>query len=49
MPCSVKENWHMLIPHFEGSEKLWKRLRKTTDLAEFKAITSEIFNTCQFR
>ena len=45
----LKENWHMLIPHFEGSEKLWKRLRKTTDLAEFKAITSEIFKTCQFR
>ena len=45
----LKENWHMLIGHFEDSEKLWKRLRKTTDLAEFKAITSEIFKTCQFR
>jgi tRNA-dihydrouridine synthase len=45
----LKENWHMLIGHFEGSEKLWKRLRKTTDLAEFKAITAEIFHTLQFR
>ena len=45
----LKENWHMLIPHFEDSEKLWKRLRKTTDLAEFKAITAEIFHTRQFQ
>ena len=45
----LKENWHMLIPHFEGSEKLWKRLRKTTDLAEFRAITTEIFHSLQFR
>ena len=45
----LKENWHMLIGHFEDSEKLWKRLRKTTDLAEFKAITAEIFHTRQFR
>ena len=45
----LKENWHMLIGHFEGSEKLWKRLRKTTDLAEFKTITAEIFHTLQFR
>ena len=45
----LKENWHMLIGHFEGSEKLWKRLRKTTDLAEFKAITAEIFHALQFR
>ncbi len=41
----LKENWHFLITHFEGSEKLWKRLRKTTDLDEFRAITSEIFDT----
>jgi tRNA-dihydrouridine synthase len=41
----LKENWHMLIGRFEGSEKLWKRLRKTTDLEEYKAITGEIFAT----
>ncbi len=41
----LKENWGFLHDRFEGSEKLWKRLRKTTDAAEFKAITSEIFHT----
>ena len=41
----LKENWHMLIGRFEGSEKLWKRLRKTTDLEEYKTITAEIFAT----
>ena len=34
-----------MIRRFEGGEKLWKRLRKTTDLAEFRAITEEIFRT----
>ncbi len=41
----LKENWHFLITRFDGSEKLWKRLRKTTDMGEFKAITAEIFHT----
>lgn len=41
----LKENWHYLYPRFEGSDKLWKRLRKTTDLAEFISITDEIFLT----
>ena len=41
----LKENWGFLHSRFEGSEKLWKRLRKTTDAAEFKAITAEIFHT----
>ena len=40
----LKENWHLLRCHFEGSEKLWKRLRKTTDVQEFRAITAEIFH-----
>ncbi len=44
----LKENWHFLIRHFEGSEKLWKRLRKTTDLAEFRSVTTEIFRTLPF-
>ena len=39
----LKENWGFLISRFEGSEKLWKRLRKTTDLGEYKTITAEIF------
>ena len=41
----LKENWGFLITHFENNEKLWKRLRKTTDLAEYRSITKEIFHT----
>lgn len=41
----LKEHWGMLLPRFAGSEKLGKRLRKTTDLAEYHAITTEIFAT----
>ena len=41
----LKENWHLLAYRFEGSEKLMKRLRKTTDLDEYRAITREIFRT----
>lgn len=41
----MKEHWSYLIHRFEGSEKLWKRLRKTTDLAEYRSITTEIFRT----
>ena len=39
----LKEHWHYLLPCFQGSEKLGKRLRKTTDLLEYRAITREIF------
>lgn len=41
----MKENWGFMITRFEGSDKLWKRLRKTTDLAEYRSITGEIFAT----
>ena len=41
----LKENWGFLIHKFEGSEKLWKRLRKTTDVSEFRSITAQIFHT----
>ena len=41
----LKENWGFLIHKFENSEKLWKRLRKTTDINEFKSITAEILHT----
>ena len=41
----LKENWRYLSCRFEGSEKLYKRLRKTTELSEYKAITREIFQT----
>lgn len=45
----LKENWHCMILLFEGSEKLWKKLRKTTDIAEYRAITAEIFSTLPIR
>ena len=45
----LKENWHFLITRFADSEKLWKRLRKTTDIAEFRSITTEIFHTLEMR
>ena len=41
----LKENWGFLHKRFDGVEKLWKRLRKTTDIAEYKAVTAEIFHT----
>ena len=41
----LKEHWGMLIHRFEDTEKLGKRLRKTTDMEEYKAITREIFHT----
>ena len=41
----LKENWHFLHLRFEDSEKLWKKLRKTTDIHEFYSITDEIFDT----
>lgn len=41
----MKEHWGMVIRKFDGSEKLAKRLRKTTDLSEFKAVTAEILRT----
>lgn len=41
----LKENWFYLLRRFEGSEKLGKQLRKTTDVNVYKSITSEIFHT----
>lgn len=45
----LKEHWGMLIHRFQDSEKLGKRLRKTTDLDEYKAITQEIFHTLKLK
>ena len=45
----LKENWHCMIMLFEDSEKLWKKLRKTTDIEEYRAITAEIFATLPMR
>ena len=45
----MKENWRQMILMFDGGERLWKRLRKTTDAAEYRAITREIFRTLPMR
>jgi tRNA-dihydrouridine synthase len=42
----LKENWHLLCCRFENSEKLTKRLRKTTDYDDFRAITAQLLHTC---
>ncbi len=38
----LKENWRYLLCRFRDTEKLAKRLRKTTDLAEYRSITADI-------
>ena len=45
----MKENWGFLHSRFEGSDKLWKQLRKTTDVSEFKSLSTQILHTCPFR
>ena len=39
----LKENWRYLLCRFQGAEKLGKRLRKTTDIEEYRSITRQIF------
>ena len=41
----MKENWGFLRHRFIGSDKLWKDLRKTTDLNEYRRITAEMFRS----
>ncbi len=41
----MKEHWRYLLCLFEGSERLGKKLRKTTDITQFQDITREIFET----
>ena len=41
----MKENWGFLRHRFDGIDRHWKDLRKTTDLAEYKRISREIFRT----
>ena len=45
----MKDNWHYLIGLFEGSEKLWKEMRKSTDYDRFMAIANEIITTLPMR
>lgn len=45
----LKENWRYWLCKFEGAEKLGKRLRKATDLDEYKSVTREIFHNLPMR
>lgn len=45
----MKENWFYLLTLFEGSERLGKQLRKTTDYDEFRRLTHEIIHTLPIR
>ena len=45
----MKEHWRYLICRFQNGEKLAKALRKTTDIAEFRCITKEIFHNLPMR
>ena len=45
----MKDNWHYLIALFEGSDKLWKELRKCTDYDRFTTIANEIITTLPMR
>ena len=45
----LKEHWGLLIHKFENAEKPGKRLRKTTDIGEYRAIVSEILHTCPLK
>ena len=39
----LKENWRYLLCRFQGSEEYAKKLRKTTDLTEYRHLTAQIF------
>ena len=41
----MKENWHYWQGNFQGGEKLFKQLRKATDLQEYKTVSAEILST----
>ena len=41
----MKENWRHMIWMFDDNEKLWKKLRKCTDVNEYRSIVREIFAT----
>ena len=45
----MKDNWHYLIALFEGSDRLWKEMRKSTDYDRFMAIANEIIATLPIR
>jgi hypothetical protein len=44
----MKEHWGLLLGHYEVDEKLAKKLRKTTDLEEYRTITAQILQSMKF-
>ena len=45
----LKENWRHWLCKFDDAEKLGKRLRKATDVDQYKAVTWEIFHNLPMR
>lgn len=45
----LKENWRYLLCLFDDTGKLGKLLRKTTDVAAYRALTHEIIHSCPIR
>lgn len=45
----MKEHWRYWFSLFEDAEKFQKRIRKTTDLQEYRQITTQIFTTLTIR
>ncbi len=45
----IKENWHYLVSMFEGSEKYWKQLRKTTDYDTFQHTAKDMIHNLPLR
>ena len=45
----LKENWRYLLCLFDDAEKLGKRLKKTTDVAEYRSLTHEMIRSCPKR
>ena len=45
----MKENWAHLYIRFDGCDKLWKKMRKTTDAAEFRSLSAQLLHTCPMK
>lgn len=45
----MKENWRYFACRFHGGEKLFKALKKTTDITQFQSLTTQIFRTLPLR
>ena len=45
----MKEIWSWLILLFDGREKLWRQLRKCTDLGEYRILVHRIFQELPLR